>query len=259
MDATELTKSPRTISRKKLIISALCGVAIVGGCFGPSIYRNTQFDSDLKDYVNKELIPHSQHVTSFSLGGEKDNKLTLIMDDSFESLNLGDKQNLLYQIMKPFDDKRFSLLSQYDLYPKDAGLEILPNIVAAIPKGYYELSSVGTLRDLEGHLHNYTTTSYSGSQIKKDSDQKGSYTSSTWNKTAGNTDGNDWLRMNQSQKRDIVGGVLMDWKKEFQVNADEQYFISALDAFYGDKATNSTNLAQAMSLIGTSGNVLLKK
>jgi hypothetical protein len=37
------------------------------------------------------------------------------------------------------------------------------------------------------------------------------------------------------------------------------YFISALDVFYGDESTNSNNLAEAMTLIGYTGNVLRKK
>ncbi|OMD20351.1 zinc ribbon domain-containing protein [Paenibacillus odorifer] len=101
-------------------------------------------------------------------------------------------------------------------------------------------------------------SNFSSSTLEGDNNKK--YTEKTWNKTAGSTTGYNWIRMNTAQKKDIVDGVIMDWKSNsFEVSASSSYFISALDAFYGDDSTNGNNLAEAMSMIGISGNVLNKK
>ncbi|MEK3758461.1 zinc ribbon domain-containing protein [Paenibacillus sp. FSL P4-0338] len=97
----------------------------------------------------------------------------------------------------------------------------------------------------------------SSSTLQKDINED--YSEETWNKTAGSTTGSDWLKMNNTQKKDIVEGVILDWKSNnFDVSVSSTYFISALNAFYGDVSSNSNNLAEAMSMIGLSGNVLSK-
>ncbi|WP_342436343.1 zinc ribbon domain-containing protein [Paenibacillus sp. FSL L8-0436] len=96
--------------------------------------------------------------------------------------------------------------------------------------------------------------------LEEDTDINEEYSKETWDKTAGSTTGYDWLKMYNAQKKDIVEGVILDWKSNnFDVSVSSTYFISALNAFYGDVSTNSTNLAEAMSMIGLSGNVLSKK
>ncbi|WP_054939437.1 hypothetical protein [Paenibacillus ihuae] len=82
----------------------------------------------------------------------------------------------------------------------------------------------------------------------------------SWSKSAGSTTDFDWMDMNNAQKLDIVSGVIMDWElNNFEVLADSSYFISALDTFYGDESTNKNNLAEAMTMIGLLGNVLIKE
>lgn len=98
------------------------------------------------------------------------------------------------------------------------------------------------------------------SSLTLEEDINEDYSEETWNKTAGSTTGSDWLKMNNTQKKDIVEGVILDWKlNNYDVSVSSTYFISALNAFYGDVSSNSNNLAEAMSLIGLSGNVLSKK
>lgn len=107
------------------------------------------------------------------------------------------------------------------------------------------------------NLYETSSSKYSNSNVSTDvTTESDNY----WSKSAGNTTGYDWLVMNDAQKRDIVSVVIMDWElNNFEVAVGSSYFISALDAFYGDESTNINNLAEAMTLIGLSGNVLIEK
>jgi len=81
--------------------------------------------------------------------------------------------------------------------------------------------------------------------------------STTWNKTAGTTSGNDWVKMTVAQKESITKGVVAAWKNGgATLDVDYSWFIKALNSFYGSKATNATFVNAAMSLAGISGGVL---
>lgn len=107
------------------------------------------------------------------------------------------------------------------------------------------------------NLSDISSSKYSYNDDSTDITTESDY---SWSKSAGSTTGFDWLDMNNAQKLDIVSGVIMDWElNNFEILAGSSYFISALDAFYGDESTNSNNLAEAMTMIGLSGNVLSKE
>jgi len=80
-----------------------------------------------------------------------------------------------------------------------------------------------------------------------------------WHKSAGETDGYDWLGMNLSQKHDIIKGIMYDLKNQgSKFSVDEYWFIEQLDQFYGSNATNTTKLNFAFSMIGVGGNKITK-
>ena len=80
---------------------------------------------------------------------------------------------------------------------------------------------------------------------------------STWNKTAGTTTGYDWADMNYEQKESLVSGVIQSWKNSGKISeVGSSWYISNLNDFYGDSATNGTDVAKAMSMIAVSGNIV---
>lgn len=102
-----------------------------------------------------------------------------------------------------------------------------------------------------------TNSSYSNSSSSEFNGNSSSYGSETWTKTAGETNGYDWENMTREQKESLVQGVINAWRDNgTAVTADNSWFIEALDAFYGDPATNNTNVAEAISLAGVAGGVL---
>jgi len=85
------------------------------------------------------------------------------------------------------------------------------------------------------------------------------YSSKTWYKSAGETDGYDWMKMNMSQKNDIVKGILYDLKNQgYKFSADEYWYIDQLNQYYGSDATNSTKLSFAFSMVGVAGGKVTK-
>ena len=79
----------------------------------------------------------------------------------------------------------------------------------------------------------------------------------TWDKTAGDTNGTDWMTMNSVQKNIIVSAVTTTWKDGgHTVDVDDSWFIDALDAFYGTDITNVNSVASAMATTGTAGSVI---
>jgi hypothetical protein len=108
----------------------------------------------------------------------------------------------------------------------------------------------------------FTGCSNSGKAVESESNSTNTYDSSTSSsssesKTAGETTGYDWKTMTSSEKYGLVSGVITAWKNNNStVTEGPSWFIEALDAFYGSEATDSTNVAEAMSLCGVSGGVV---
>ncbi|MCM3443099.1 hypothetical protein [Metabacillus halosaccharovorans] len=69
--------------------------------------------------------------------------------------------------------------------------------------------------------------------------------------------GNDWVTLSQGKKFTIVSEILaaMTRSGEVTVNADENWFIDALDAYWSDSPTSDT-VIEMMSLSGVAGEVI---
>jgi hypothetical protein len=73
------------------------------------------------------------------------------------------------------------------------------------------------------------------------------------------TDGYDWVQLENSQKVEMVSSVLFSLKsKGYTISEGPEWFIEALDAFYGDDATNSMKITEAMAMSGGGGGVIIK-
>ncbi|WP_234816627.1 hypothetical protein [Bacillus mycoides] len=83
--------------------------------------------------------------------------------------------------------------------------------------------------------------------------------SSTSETNTSTNDGNDWLKMDDSQKNNTVTSVLSSLKsKGYTISADTGWFVDALNAFYGENETNSTKVTEAITLAGFGGKVITK-
>ncbi|EOP12914.1 hypothetical protein [Bacillus cereus] len=73
------------------------------------------------------------------------------------------------------------------------------------------------------------------------------------------SDGNDWMEMSSVQKHEIVSTALSNLKsKEYTILEDADWFVEALDAFYGDTSTNGTKVTEAIAMTGVGGKIIIK-
>ncbi|MGX1195926.1 membrane lipoprotein lipid attachment site-containing protein [Metabacillus sp. SLBN-84] len=70
-------------------------------------------------------------------------------------------------------------------------------------------------------------------------------------------DGSDWVTLTSDEKTSLVSEALTNIRSHGTVvNADADWFVEALDAFYGDEMTNSTLVKEAIALSGVGGGVI---
>ncbi|WP_243765238.1 hypothetical protein [Bacillus arachidis] len=83
--------------------------------------------------------------------------------------------------------------------------------------------------------------------------------SSTSETNISTKDGNDWLKMDDSQKSKTVTSILSTLKSNgYTVLENSDWFVDALNAFYGENETNSTKVTEAITLAGFGGKVITK-
>ncbi|HFT5903641.1 TPA: hypothetical protein ACGSMF_004815 [Bacillus cereus] len=84
-----------------------------------------------------------------------------------------------------------------------------------------------------------------------------SINSSTTKANSSTKDGNDWLEMGDSQKYSTVTTILTSLKSNgYTVLENADWFVDALNAFYGVDATNGTKITEAIILAGLAGKVI---
>ncbi|MGD6964440.1 hypothetical protein ACQCVB_19745 [Fictibacillus phosphorivorans] len=70
-------------------------------------------------------------------------------------------------------------------------------------------------------------------------------------------DGNDWLTLSSDEKYSLIDEALSNIKSHGTVvSAEADWFVEALDAFYGDEMTNSTLVSEAIAMSGVAGGVI---
>ncbi|WP_002146420.1 hypothetical protein [Bacillus cereus] len=74
-----------------------------------------------------------------------------------------------------------------------------------------------------------------------------------------NSKGEAWLKLSEAEKRTLTNRLISNWKSNgYTVTVDADWFIGALDAFYGTPETNVNSIADAMTLSGVAGGVVKK-
>jgi hypothetical protein len=73
------------------------------------------------------------------------------------------------------------------------------------------------------------------------------------------TNGNEWVKMNSTQKKDIVGNTLLKFaKNKYKVDNlfEFDYYVNELDSYYKDESSLSTTVSDAVEKFGlSSGNL----
>ncbi|MGG0150694.1 hypothetical protein [Bacillus mycoides] len=74
-----------------------------------------------------------------------------------------------------------------------------------------------------------------------------------------NSKGEAWLKLSEAEKRTLTNRLISNWKSNgYTVTVGADWFIGALDAFYGSPETNVNTIADAMTLSGVAGGVVIK-
>lgn len=221
----------------------------------------------------QELIePNLQKVAGTLKIGERpvegtySNTISLEASELYEQLTPEDKGYMLMRMSIPFGKRRTSLIEQR--LPWADGHDRPWNVTIVV--GHTRYVGTGIAGDYK--FYDETGQEYTSDELNKrrrEREETTSQKSSTnttpggttvelgWHKRAGDTNGHDWAVMSISQKTDIVDAVIRDWKAaDFKVNADSNYFIRALNTYYGSSATDDTNLAEAMTMVGLAGGAI---
>ncbi|ODA08224.1 hypothetical protein [Paenibacillus polymyxa] len=70
-------------------------------------------------------------------------------------------------------------------------------------------------------------------------------------------DGHDWIELNENQKKEMVQQIIFRWKKnDFKVKVGSDYFVEALNSFYGNDITNTEKLTQVIAMIVAAENLI---
>lgn len=116
-------------------------------------YKN--YHAELKAAVAESNISKSELITNYEVGGNKQNRyntLAVHLKEDFEKMTLKEKYELLQSYFNAYDDKRFELMSNYDLYNYDVGIAILLHGIAYTSKGTYEFGHE-SITEPNGDLH----------------------------------------------------------------------------------------------------------
>ncbi|WP_088293979.1 hypothetical protein [Bacillus mycoides] len=74
-----------------------------------------------------------------------------------------------------------------------------------------------------------------------------------------NSKGEAWLKLSEVEKRTLTNRLINNWKSNgYTVTVGTDWFIGALDSFYGTPETNVNTIADAMTLSGVAGGVVIK-
>lgn len=80
--------------------------------------------------------------------------------------------------------------------------------------------------------------------------------SSNYTVSLADSDGYDWEKMTTNQKKLLTLEALTNMESNgYEITVGYDWFVEALDAFYGDPATNTTSVPEAMAMAGMMGDV----
>ncbi|WP_144474011.1 hypothetical protein [Bacillus tropicus] len=182
------------------------------------------------------------------------------LNDSFEDLSIEEKYNFMAsvtEIIRNVNKDNFGKLS----CAKDFNCDLYYVKFTTSKQNYKMMykNSIGLEAD------NGKQTIYIGDYREYDSkgnlvnNNNSLYESSASETNTSTSDGDDWVKMDASQKSYIVSSVLTSLKsKGYTISEDTDWFVDALNAFYGEDVTNSTKVTEAITLAGFGGKVISK-
>ncbi|MFB6649249.1 hypothetical protein [Bacillus toyonensis] len=183
-----------------------------------------------------------------------------ILNDSFEDLSIKEKYNFMAsvtEIIRNVNKDNFGKLSCAKGFNCDLYYVEFTTSKEKYKMYYKNVIDLETLdKEQTIFIGDYSEYDSKGVWINNDNSSSESSTSETNTSTS---DGNDWVNMNDSQKYNIVSSVLSSLKsKGYTISEDMDWFVDALNAFYGENETNSTKVTEAITLAGFGGKVITK-
>ncbi|OXL97088.1 hypothetical protein [Bacillus sp. KbaB1] len=260
----------------------LIGLFVISGCSGVD-------ENEKREKLKKTVMSlEKQLQKSIDALKSDENVVKYLSDVQYEKTEDSDDVNLYYNIVGKLNDSFDSLSrkEQYDFFARitdiirgmykdnngklscdsnDYLCEIWSVELATSKEKYtmlykdkidYKLDkSEQTLR--VGNSLEYGSNGYPVPDEEDTTDSDiGNSTPSTNLSTA---DGDDWMQMSSSQKSEMVSTVLSNLKRKgYTISEGSTWFVDALDAFYGDKSTNSTKVTEAIVMAGVGGQVIIK-
>ncbi|MES5264267.1 hypothetical protein [Priestia megaterium] len=71
-------------------------------------------------------------------------------------------------------------------------------------------------------------------------------------------DGDDWVQLSTAQKLVMTQEIISNLEiKGYTILAEPQWFIDALDAYYGDPSTNPTKVVEIFAMSGVAAEVVI--
>lgn len=182
------------------------------------------------------------------------------LNDSFEDLSIVEKYNFftsVTEIIRNANEKNLGKLS----CTKDFNCDLYYVQFTTSKQNYKMIykNSIGLQADNGEqtiYIGDYNEYDSKGHLVNTNNSSSESSTSETNTSTS---DGDDWVKMDASQKYNIVSSVLTSLKsKGYTILEDTDWFVDALNAFYGENVTNSTKVTEAITLAGFGGKVITK-
>lgn len=182
------------------------------------------------------------------------------LNDSFEDLSIVEKYNFLASVTEIIRNANEENLGKLNC-AKDFNCDLYYVKFTTSKQNYKMIykNSIGLQADNGEqtlYIGDYSEYDSKGNLVNNNNSSSESSTSET---NISTNDGDDWVKMDASQKYNIVSSVLTSLKsKGYTISEDTDWFVDALNAFYGENVTNSTMVTEAITLAGFGGKAISK-
>lgn len=255
LDMNQIADKQSKLQGKRNIIFVIALLFLVVGFFvARDAVNERQFKKELANYVEVYIKKYNkEYFIDYQFSGSNYQNLLLTFDNKFNQLDVRDQFRTLKFILNIYDSKRRTAEKEHGKYNKNNFYDFA-HLTVNTSSGNYGIDYQGNFETPDGKKYtsnDFKTTNNGNISTASDS------TLTAWNKPLGNTNGNDWIGMTRVQKSEVVLTIMINWENSgSKVLVDNNWFISELDNYYGNEATNKTDIAKAMSLIAASGKVV---
>lgn len=275
-------RKKRMVTKKGIIIGSLVGVVIVVVTLA-SIYYFKRAE-ELNTYSNSSLISEFKTLSDFqSIKSDYFNK-TLNVDFDLEfdqNLKLKDQ----YITLDTFREKYLAFIQKKGYWKnvkkEDIKVKVtysafqnaeLTNTVltdtsdnqfngSKWSKKVYSIKYLSSLEQAQtvNDTAGTDTSVFDTSEEGSSSDTSGSSTDTSTTSPVLTDNGDVWVTLTHQQKLDLVHTAISNIESHGGISdVSDDWYVKALDAMYGDSATNSVQIAKAIAMTGVAGKVLHK-